>query len=175
MGDEGGDGSTVNASASSTGTMNSLSEQWTLLQFLLRDGLEALWDDAAITATLNTAEECLKFLERLEDWADRLKMRKGALSRMLLPFDLETNSNDQASTAGLAPLGSKELDGRIPDEERRDMVAQAVALRRLIRVKVADCADADQARESLRLTANFLQKLRQKAGEEHRTMTSILR
>lgn len=172
LGDEGCEGHTVSSSGS---VMSALSDQWTSVQFLLKNGCDALWKDAAITATASTAEDCLKFLDKLEDWAGRLKMRKGALSRMLLPFDLETNSNDQAVTAGQAPLGSQELDGRIPDEERRELVAQAIALRRLIRVKVADCNDVEQARDSLRLTAKFLRELKQQADEDHRTMVSILR
>jgi hypothetical protein len=146
-----------------------------MLQFMLRDGVEALWNDAAIANTLTTAEDCVNFLRKLEDWAARLQMRKGALSRMLLPFDSETSSGDQATTAQLAPLGSSELDGRIPNEERRELVAQAVALRRLIRVKVADCNDVEQARQALQLTTSFLHELQRRAAEESRSMTSILR
>eukprot|EP00427_Karlodinium_veneficum_P036418 CAMPEP_0169292270 /NCGR_PEP_ID=MMETSP1016-20121227/62674_1 /TAXON_ID=342587 /ORGANISM="Karlodinium micrum, Strain CCMP2283" /LENGTH=225 /DNA_ID=CAMNT_0009382897 /DNA_START=129 /DNA_END=806 /DNA_ORIENTATION=- len=159
-----------------SGNPSSLAEQWMLVQLLLRDGLESLHDDVTIRATLRTAEDCLAFLERLEEWARKLQLRKGALSRMLLPFDSETSSGDQATTASLAPLGSKELDGRIPDEERLDLVAQAIKLRRLVRVKVAvDCADVEQARESLRLLAGFLHGLEQKAREDGRSLASILR
>jgi len=146
-----------------------------MLQFVLRNGLDNFWDDAAIRATSCTVNEGLHFLESLEDWAKQLQMRKGALSRMLLPFDSETDSGDQASSAALAPLGSQQLDGLIPNEERRNLVSQAVSLRRLIRVKVADCNDIEQAREALRLAASFLQDLKQKAEEEQRNMTSVLR
>lgn len=157
------------------GPVNVLSEQWQTLQFVLRDGLNAFYDDKSITATSSTVNESLHFLESLDDWATQLKMRKGALSRMLLPFDSETDSGDQASSAVLAPLGSQELDGQIPDDERRKLVTQAVALRRLIRVKVADCNDIEQAREAVKLAASFLQELKQKASEETRSMTSVLR
>lgn len=158
---------------STAGSKGKLSDQWAMCQFVLKDGMQALWDDAAITTTLDTAEDCLTFLEKLEEWANRLKIRKGALSRMLLPFDLETNSNDQASSA--SSLGSRELEGLISDEERKQLVSQAVKLRRLIRVKVADCNDVEQAREALKLTAGFLRDLRREAGQEQRTMTSLLR
>jgi len=153
--------------------MGSLSDQCVTVQMLMKDGLQAFWDDAAILLTLDKTKGSLSFLERLEDEAKRLKIRKGALSRMLLPFNSDTNSGDQAASA--EPLGSQELDGRMTDEERRDLVAQAVVLRRLIRVKVADCADVEQARESLRLVEKFLVALREKAGEEQRTMTSVMR
>jgi len=152
-----------------------LRRQWDLVQFLLRDGLEALADDAAITKTMKQAGECLEFLKNMEEYASRLGMRKGALSRMLLPFDLETNSKDQASTALEAPLGSHELNGLVSNSERKELVAKAVLLRRLVRVKVADCADVEQAQESLRLTSSFLHELKRLAAEEQRSMTSILR
>jgi len=170
MGDEVPEGPTA-----VKGVTSALSEQWMTLQFLLRDGLEALWDDAAIAATLSTAEECLGFLGKLEDWARQLDMRKGALSRLLLPFDSETSSGDQATTASQAPLGSPELDGRIPNDERKELVSNAVALRRLVRVKVADCNDVEQAREALKLTATFLRSLKAKATEENCSMTAVLR
>lgn len=170
MGDEAADSAEPGASAYGV-----LSNQWRDLEFLLRDGLEAMWDDAAIANTMRTAEEGLRFLGKLEDWANRLQMRKGALSRMLLPFDSETSSGDQATTASQAPLGSRELEGRIPNEERRELVCQAVALRRLVRVKVADCNDVEQARAALRLTTSFLSSLRAKAAEDNRSMVSLLR
>jgi len=172
MGEECAD---VSATGSSAGAVSELSEQWGILQFLLRDGCEALWDDAAIGSTSSRVDSSLSFLVRLEELAKSLNMRKGALSRMLLPFDSETSSGDQASTAALAPLGSQELEGLIPNDERRDLVSQAVALRRLIRIKVADCNDIEQARESLRLAGKFLRSLKHKAVEEQRTMTSVLR
>jgi phosphoserine phosphatase len=74
-----------------------------------------------------------------------------------------------------APLGSRELDGLMTDRERQDLVQRAVALRRLVRVKVADCADIEQARESLKLIVEFLDGLQKAAAQEKRSLTSILR
>jgi len=155
------------------GALSALSQQWCLVQFLLKDGLEAMYSDAAIEQTSVRSEEGLRFLDRLESCAQRLRIRKGALSRMLLPFDNETSSNDQASSA--IALGSQELEGLLSNEERGELVAKAVSLRRLIRVKVADCADVEQAREGLKLTVSFLQALKRMASEEQRSMASVLR
>lgn len=155
------------------GALSALSQQWCLVQFLLKDGLEAMYSDAAIEQTSVRSEEGLHFLDSLEQCAQRLRLRKGALSRMLLPFDNETSSNDQASSA--TALGSQELDGLLSNEERRELVANAVSLRKLIRVKVADCADVEQAREGLKLTVSFLQALKRVASEEQRSMASVLR
>lgn len=157
------------------GSRGALVQQWDAVQFLLRDGLDAFWDDAAITATARKAEECVDFLQKLEEAATRLGVRKGALSRMLLPFNSETNSGDQADSALESALGSHELDGLMSDDERRELVASAVMLRKLIRVKVADCADVDQAHASLRVLISFLQDLRRTAESEQRSMTSLLR
>lgn len=158
-----------------TGPKAKLSEQWGVLQFLLRDGVDIFWDDKHINRTATTVDECLKLIESIESYAVQLRMRKGAISRMLLPFDTETDSNDQASSAAQAPLGSKELNGLIPDEERRTMVQTAIKLRRLVRVKVADCNDMEQAKEALRLADDFLRDLKRVAEEEQCKMTAILR
>jgi hypothetical protein len=42
-------------------------------------------------------------------------------------------------------------------------------------VKVADCADIEQARESLKLIVEFLDGLQKAAAQEKRSLTSILR
>mmetsp|Transcript_68157 Transcript_68157/g.200131 ORF Transcript_68157/g.200131 Transcript_68157/m.200131 type:complete len:360 (-) Transcript_68157:36-1115(-) len=151
-----------------------LRQQWGELQFLVKDGDEALQSDKRCLLTLEKAEVGLCFIQRLESEAKRLAMRKGALSRMLLPFDSETNSNDQASSAGAMPLGSKELNGLLPEADRREMVAQAIGLRKLIRVKVADCNDVDQAKNALQLLVAFLRELKARAAEERCQLIDLL-
>jgi hypothetical protein len=145
------------------------------LQFLLSDGLEATIDDNAVAETLRTSERCLEFLGRLEDHAGRLGMRKGALSRLLLPFDLNTDAGFQANTAQTAPLGSRDLNGLLPDDERRRLVTDAIALRQLIRVKLADCADIEQARMALELLIDFTRSLQGIAAEQGCSTAAILR
>ena len=167
--------SSLNTEISEISGIGTLKQQWSLVQFLLRDGLEALADDSTILATARTAEGCMEFLDILDDYSVKLGMRKGALSRLLLPFNSDTDSGDQANSAVDAPLGSRELDGLMTDRERQDLVQRAVALRRLVRVKVADCADIEQARESLKLIVEFLDGLQKAAAQEKRSLTSILR
>lgn len=152
-----------------------LSGQWQQLEFLLCDGLEALHSEAAVTETLRVTERCLDFLRRLEEHAARLNIRRGTLSRLILPFTPETDAGYQANSAVTEPLGSRELNGLIPDDERRELVSNAVALRRLIRVKIADCADVDQARDSLTLLYHFIRDLQRAAAEEHVSTIAIFR
>jgi len=153
-----------------------LSEEWGRVQLLLRrETVEALRDGSGVMDTLRVAEECVAYLGRLEDCARRLGMRKGQLSRLLLPFDSNTYTGDQATTASDAPLGSPELEGRLSHEERRRLVAGAVMLRRFVRVKLADCADIDQALSSLGLVAQFLRYTQRTAEEENFQATALLR
>mmetsp|Transcript_13342 Transcript_13342/g.31253 ORF Transcript_13342/g.31253 Transcript_13342/m.31253 type:complete len:362 (+) Transcript_13342:83-1168(+) len=135
---------------------------WFQVQVLLQDSSEAMGDEKSIKRTLSRADQCLSFLDRLEECAARLQMRKGQLSRLLLPFNSETSSGDQASTA--MPLGDDALAGKLSDSERRELVSQAVTLRKLIRVKVADCADVEQARAALTLISRFIRCLQAEAA-----------
>jgi len=72
-------------------------------------------------------------------------MRMGELSRCLLPFGSETSVSDQAAS-GQAAYGSSELDGRLDNATRKEMVLSATSLRSLVRVKIADDADLMQVR-----------------------------
>lgn len=157
------------------GTHHELSMQWGQLQFLLSDGVTALNGQAAIVDTQAKAEQSLAYLDQLEQHAKQLGLRTGALSRLILPFDVDTNSNDQASSAGQVPLGSRELEAKLPREIREELVASACTLRKLIRVKVADCRDIDQAREALKMLVAFLTELRRAADAEKCAMTALLR
>jgi hypothetical protein len=90
---------------------------------------------------------------------------KGAILRHVLPFDEDTSSSDQARgriTAGTgtgtgttthgssSSSSSRRGNGTVPaalqghEAELEEMAEQAIALRRLIRVKMADEADFNQ-------------------------------
>ena len=59
---------------------------------------------------------------------------------------------------------SSELDGRVPNDRRRSLVAAATKLRSLVRVKIADDADLAQAGESLKLAHSLFNRLARRAG-----------
>merc|ERR1712050_348116 len=89
-------------------------------------------------------------------------MMKGKLSRYLLPFNKDTDAKNQANVQN--DLRSPELDqftsaGLFPLEKRREMVQGALSVRRFLRVKVADDADMDLLKDSLRLILAFFQNL----------------
>ena len=101
-------------------------------------------------------EENLKDLDRLKikaksgiEWVDLLtKMAqqtgksRGFICRLLVPFDVNTNANDQAQTSSvfdeLVSLGIRSDDIQYLSEG-------AINLRKLLRVKLADDSDILQA------------------------------
>jgi len=148
-----------------------LSQQWGEVQYLLRDGPEAIAGEMQCVVVLRVAHESLMFLHKLENTASRMGVRRGALSRQLLPFNLETDARDQANVGHELPDGTS--DGFLPNE-REEMVAQALVLRRLIRVKIADCADVEQAQKSLQLLVDFVTGLQRAAEQQGQDVASVL-
>ena len=71
---------------------------------------------------------------------------RGSLLQNVLPFDNVTSLSDQADTSHMTPL--KSVPG-ISDETLVTLREQAVTLRKLIRVKMADEADLNQAQMAI--------------------------
>lgn len=151
-----------------------LSKQWNQVQFLLKEGEKAL--TAGPTAMEKVYSECvrgLEFLKQLEEKAVKMNVLKGMLSKWLLPFNSNTDANDQANEKNL--LGSPELDGRLDDADRKKMVGDALALRRFIRVKIADDADLEQAKAGLLLIMSFQRNLQQVQTSTGQSPAEILK
>ena len=137
-----------------------LSNKWGELMFLLRRPISNAED---MNATWQSAMNGVKFLQELNETASELGLQNGTLSRWLLPFDNQTSLADQAATA--PPLGSSELDGLMSHAQRRRLVSEAVGLRSLIRVKIADNADLEQALASVQSLDKFMYRVKQTAGQ----------
>ena len=71
-------------------------------------------------------------------------------------------SKKQAATA--PPLGASDLDGLMSHAQRRRLVSEAVQLRSLIRVKIADNADLEQASKSVSAIDTFMYRVKQTAN-----------
>ena len=126
--------------------------------FLLRRPITNASD---FLTTWKQAVSGVRFLQELEETASELGVQQGTLSRWLLPFDNQTSLKDQAATA--PPLGSSELDGLMSTAQRRRLVKAAVQLRSLIRVKIADNADLEQAKTSVEAIDSFFGNLKRVA------------
>jgi hypothetical protein len=84
--------------------------------------------------------------------AKNANMHRGALCRLVLPFGVETDAKDQANVAD-APIPSDcPVDGELIVTLRHE----AIALRRLLRVKLADDNDLRQAADACRMISDTL-------------------
>jgi len=100
-----------------------------------------------------------------------MNMMRGTLSRLLLPFDNNTSVADQSESLSLSSSSIvsendnnnekrfAEVDGAIGKEKRMTMVRNAVLLRKLVRVKIADDADLDQAKKAIESVVTFFKLL----------------
>ena len=89
-------------------------------------------------------------------------MSKGKLSRWLLPFDSNTNINDQSARRPPSPRTQahfREIDARVPAAQKETMMQRATQLRGFVRVKLADDNDLEQARKAMQMTQDFCQRL----------------
>ena len=100
-------------------------------------------DAAALENTRRAAEDGVAYVEEVKTVAQRLKIRGGALSKMLLPYGEETSTLEQAHTSNRAEYERLEELG-LPEQRARELVDKALAARSLVRVKVADDNDLEQ-------------------------------
>jgi len=121
-----------------------LSRAWYEVQFLLRKKINNQQDLEQIR---NDALQGIEFLNRLDRYARSLNIRKGALSQQLLPFSNETSVVDQANYTRSPENGNEQ--SRLEVETREQLTNSAINLRKLIRVKLADDADLDQAMQAV--------------------------
>ena len=82
------------------------------------------------------------------------------MSRWLLPYDNNTRIDDQSSTAA-SVLDSipENLQGKITERKIHYLVAGLNNVRKLIRIKIADDNDLEQARQALKTTVVFFKEL----------------
>ena len=90
---------------------------------------------------------------------------RGTLSRWLLPYDNNTRIDDQCSTPhSVVDKMPDNLRGKITERQVHYLVAGANGVRQLVRVKIADDNDLEQARVALVTTVGFFKKLTEEAG-----------
>ena len=131
-----------------------LCRKWGELSFVLRHVIES---DQDIIAVQESAQSSLKFLHQLDRKASELKVLRGTLSRMLLPYSENTAAATQRANTPVT--GDSPLDSVMDLKTRKQMVASANQLRSLVRVKIADDADLDQAKLAVEEALAFFQKL----------------
>ena len=136
-------------------SLDELSNSWYELRLILRiiPNTEAGWRQLA-----TCVKEAPDFFALLSTTAKKNNVAQGSLLRVVLPFDEDTSSNDQAQVRnGLSPSLQKISAGyqNIDEQTMSKLREQAVMLRKLIRVKMADEADLQQAIVATRMLIKF--------------------
>eukprot|EP00930_Biecheleria_cincta_P071791 TRINITY_DN59255_c0_g1_i1.p1 TRINITY_DN59255_c0_g1~~TRINITY_DN59255_c0_g1_i1.p1 ORF type:complete len:407 (+),score=79.94 TRINITY_DN59255_c0_g1_i1:55-1221(+) len=147
-----------------TSLQDRLRQQWFELELLLRSPIVSAEDWERTQAAASDARQ---FLTQLDNTARELGVLKGVLSRHLLPFDSNTDINDQSNRRELSPRSAAAMReaglGALTEMEggalEQRMIEQAVSLRRLVRVKLADDADVAQAEQAIGQLAAFCEGL----------------
>ena len=122
-------------------SIDDLRDRWGTCVYLLRS--PDVRDAQALEKTRQAAEDGVAYVEEVKTVAQRLKIRGGALSKMLLPYGEETSTLEQAHASNRAEYERLEELG-LPEQRARELVDKALAARSLVRVKVADDNDLEQ-------------------------------
>merc|ERR1711871_1835412 len=129
------------------------------------DAVSGLWFEATLVLkhTPRTEEDwkhlttvtrnSKNFFDQMTKSAVSGGIPRGSLLQIVLPFDNVTSLSDQADTSHMTPL--KSVPG-IPDNTLVTLREQAVTLRKLIRVKMADEADLNQAQMAVTTLDNLI-------------------
>lgn len=147
-----------------------LSQQYFELSFLLRSEMGSV---RAFHHTQNVATESLKFLSKLTEMAQSMGILRGTLSRALLPFDSNTSVADQANVTNTRSENQSVLSD-IDFKTQQNMKYQAIALRQLVKVKIADDADLDQAKSALLTVRSFCSDTLQYCASNDMTLKDML-
>lgn len=113
---------------------------------------------------------------QMNSLAKSLRVLRGTLSRWLLPFDNNTRIESQCSTPH-SVLNSMpvEFHGKLSERQVHYLVAGANGVRKLVRIKIADDNDLEQARKALQTTDSFFKKLYARAAELQLTPFELLK
>ncbi len=104
-----------------------------------------------------------------------MNVMRGTLSRWLLPFDNNTRIDSQCSTPhSVVENMPEEFRGKLTERQVHYLVAGANGVRRLVRIKIADDNDLEQARTALIATDKFFKLLYHAAGNAGVTPFQLL-
>ena len=169
-------------------TARRLADCWLEVSFLLRRKVASDEDVLEVEAALEAGASVLAEVDTL---AKQLGIRRGEVVQSLLPFNSNTSASEQGSVAAeqateafealqrkVAPEAFAALETSNHEtfnaERHQRIVKDAVALRQLARVKLADDADLDMARQAVMEAAAFFKLLRLYAKKARKTPHACL-
>lgn len=107
-----------------------------------------------------------RFLSKMNTFAKTLHVLRGALSRWILPFDNNTRIDSQCSTPhSVVDNMPEEFRGKLTERQVHYLVAGANGVRKLVRIKIADDNDLEQARQALQTINVFFRSLYNQASK----------
>jgi len=115
------------------------------------------------------------FFSSLTAAAQRCGVPRGQLLRVVLPFDENTSSNDQAAGSRTSPAAASAILAALDPGAVEELRSRAVSLRRLLRVKMADEADLLQAVAAAELLKKFVGNVEGLAASRGVSPVSIVR
>jgi hypothetical protein len=146
--------------------------RWAEVNLLLRRPLDSHENLLYIMAS---ADAGLMFMEQLDEISKSLSIMRGTLIRWLLPFDNNTRLEEQSSTPGSVvenmPMA---LRGKLTEKQVHYLVSGANNVRKLVRIKIADDNDLEQARTALKTSVNFFKALQSEADVHSMTSFELL-
>ena len=155
-----------------------LIRKWGEVELLLRVPLE---NDQAITSAFQAAKDGLSFVEDITRYSEEMQENRGLLLRWVLPFDASTSISDQSNVDGAGSFAGAGTGSAItPEQEsrfsnviqpaaRQRLVEGALAIRKLVRIKLSDEADLQQGIAAIQETSSFFAELHQIAQSTQRS------
>ena len=141
-----------------------LDNGWSEVELLLQRPIEREED---LLYAVAAAEAGMMFTDQLNSAAKSLGVLRGALSRWLLPYDSSTRLDEQCSTPhSVIDNMPDEFRGKLTERQVHYLVAGANSVRKLVRIKIADDNDLEQARQALKTAIEFFKRLQEAAQKE---------
>ena len=147
-----------------------INDQWFEAKLVLR--VVPNTDTAWTSFRTNICKENVdSFTNTLQTVAEQSGMVRGKLLRVVLPFDENTSSNDQAMAGMSEDMANNGIGSPRVLSQLRE---QATGLRKTIRVKMADEADLRQALMATNLLQTFLKDVEVYAKETGKSPANII-
>ena len=165
------------AAAAAAATAQLAADTWFEAKLVLRTlpNTETGWEQLR-----SGARDGPVFIKMLTEASQRAGIPRGQLLRAVLPFDESTNSNDQASVVQVGVRGgagapSIAVLSTLDTQSANELRSRAVALRRLLRVKMADEADLLQAGAAADMLGKFVRAVESLAALRGCSPVSVVR
>lgn len=101
---------------------------------------------------------------------------RGALSRWLLPYDNNTRIDEQSSEVKMVMNNAPAtLSGKLSERQVHYLVRGANSVRKLVRIKIADDNDLEQAKTALLTAVEFLKWLQIESEKINMTPYELLK